>query len=82
MSPKNERRSLLNIDQERVMETQVRKAVRKAFAQLFKDIANQPTLIIELPESEDTVATRSLNDILEWLFRQGGNHGSSDNTVN
>lgn len=70
MSPKNERRSLLNIDQERVMETQVRKAVRKAFAQLFKDIANQPTLVIELPETEDSVSTQSVNDILEWLFRR------------
>jgi hypothetical protein len=60
----------LNIDQERVMETQVRKAVSKAFSQLFKDIANQPTLVIELPETEDSVSTHSVNNILEWLFRR------------
>ena len=60
----------MNTNQDKVKEAELRKAVRRAFAQLFKDIANQPTLVIELPETEDSVSTQSVNDILEWLFRR------------
>lgn len=60
----------MNTNQDKVKEAELRKAVRRALAQLFKDIANHPTLVIELPETEYSVSTQSVNDILEWLFRR------------
>ena len=60
----------MNTDGNSMTEAQIRKAVRKAFKQLFKNIANCPTLVIESGGDEESVSTQSVNDILEWLFRR------------
>jgi hypothetical protein len=59
----------MNTDGNSITEAQIRKAVRKAFKQLFKRIANEPTLVIESGEDENSVSTQSLSDIRQWLFR-------------
>ncbi len=60
----------MNADPDTVREAQVRKVIRRAFKQLFEDIANEPTLVIELTGDEDSISTKSPDDVREWLFRR------------
>lgn len=53
-----------------VSEAQLRKAVAKALEQVLDDIASEPTLVIESPQDETQDSARSVDDILEWLFRR------------
>ena len=59
----------MNTDGNSMTEAQIRKAIRKAFQRLFKNMANWPTLVIEPGEDEESISPQSMDDIREWLFR-------------
>ena len=63
----------MNTDGNSITEAQIRKAIRKAarkaFRQLFKRIANEPILVIESGDDEESVSSRALDEVREWLFR-------------
>ena len=68
----------MNTDQDGVMGARVRKAIRKAFRQLLKDIENEPTLVIETEADGASEPDQSLEDIQGWLFRRRQKNGCRD----
>lgn len=60
----------MDYDQDKATETRLRKAVRKAFKQLLKDIESVPTLVIESNDSEASVSGETIADIRAWLFKR------------
>ena len=55
-------------NKDKAMEAQISKAVPKAVKQLLKDLENEPTLVIELNDSEADVPEETISDIRAWLF--------------
>lgn len=60
----------MDSNNDKVMEARLKKAVRKAFKQLLKDIENEPTLVIESGDSESNVSEETIADIQAWLFKE------------
>lgn len=60
----------MTTDQDNLMETQLKKSVRKTFRQLLKDIENEPTLVIETGDGGASKPDQSLEEIRGWLFRR------------
>ena len=60
----------MEANQDREMEARLKKAVRKAFKQLLKDIESEPTLVIESNDSEASVSGETTADIRAWLFKR------------
>ena len=67
-------------NEDRIMETRLRKAVRKAFKQLFHDLENAPKLIFEVEEQAEE-SEQTINEITSWLFEGRHEDGYSDNNV-
>jgi len=55
---------------DKVVEERLRRAVRKAFKQLLKDIESEPTLVIESGDSESNASEETIADIRAWLFKR------------
>jgi hypothetical protein len=61
----------MDSNQDNIIEARLRRAVRRAFKQLLKDIDSEPTLVIESDNSEANVSEETIADIQAWLFRRG-----------
>jgi hypothetical protein len=55
---------------EEVNETNVKKAVQKAFKQLLKEIENEPKLVIESNLDNTLEDSAQMENVLDWLFRR------------
>lgn len=60
----------MDSNNDKVVEERLRRAVRKAFKQLLKDIESEPTLVIESGDSESNVSEETIADIRAWLFKR------------
>lgn len=60
----------MDSNNDKVVEKRLRRAVRKAFKQLLKDIESEPTLVIESGDSESNVSEETIADIRAWLFKR------------
>ncbi len=59
----------MSTDRDKEMEKRVQRSVERAFKRLFKRIASEPTLVIESGDDEESVSSRALDEIRQWLFR-------------
>ncbi len=57
-------------NEDRIMQEQLRRAVRRAFRQVLKDIESEPSLIIELGDCESRASEDTMAEIRAWLFRR------------
>ncbi len=55
-------------NQKVVTESQVRKAVRRAFRQLLKEMENEPALVIMEKDDDGILPEEAAGDIMKWLF--------------
>ena len=62
--------------QDKIIEAELRKAVRKAFRRLLKEIKNEPELVIEASSDNTEADPTLLEDVQNWLFvrREGGKY--------
>ena len=56
-------------NEDKIMETGLRKAMRKALRRLTKEIESAPTTLIESGDSEADVSEDTVTEIRAWLFR-------------
>ena len=59
----------MNLNHDKVTERRMRRSIQRAFERAFERIAKRPTLVIESGDDEESVSSRALNEIREWLFR-------------
>jgi len=59
----------MSTDCDKEMENRVQRLVERAFKRLFKRIASEPTLVIESGDDKESVSSRALAEIRQWLFR-------------
>jgi hypothetical protein len=59
----------MNLNHDKVTERRMRRSIQRAFERAFDSIAKRPTLVIESGDDEESVSSRALNEIREWLFR-------------
>ena len=57
--------------QKRGTEGQVRKAVQKALRQYLERTENEPALVIDPDDDEESILDDAMTDIRKWLFVRG-----------
>ena len=68
----------MSIKNEESMDIRVSRTVCKAFEQLFRDLKNEPTLILE-GENQPVDEENTLGEIRSWLFRRRRENGATSN---
>ena len=71
----------MECDKDKIIETELRNVVRKAFNQLIRNIENEPGLILEAADQSGE-NKQSLTEVSEWLFRRREENDSRDNDPN
>ena len=60
----------MNGNQDEFTEAELGRAAWEAFEASLKKIRNEPTLVIELGESESSDSEETIADIRAWLFKR------------
>ena len=56
-------------NQKKIIEADVRQAMRRALKRMLKEIENEPTPVIEPDSKGDNMSDETLADIQNWLFQ-------------
>jgi hypothetical protein len=72
--------SAMERNEDKIMETGLRKAMRKALRKLAKEIGSEPArTIIESNDARNDISEQTAGEIMAWLFRRGDDNDSPGN---